>query len=235
MTQWKSKLSYAHFDEPLYGNHRSKLKLGLFSYPVLQASDILVHRGTQVPVGDDQSQHLEFARDCAKTFNHQYTKVFPEPSTLLSPARRIMSLKEPNLKMSKSHRNPKSRILITDSDEEIYNNIKQALTDSISGVSYDPENRPGVSNLLDIMAYLESGSTSPYELAANFKELSMREFKERVAECVIANLSGIRARFQQIIAADEGRYVDHVAAEGAKKAHESAEATMVLVRDATGL
>ena len=130
MTQWKEKTSSNSKD----GSER--LKLGLFSYPVLQAADVLVHQTTHVPVGHDQAQHLEFAREVAIGFNHVYgAGILTPPETIISPARRVMSFSKPSSKMSKSDQNPKSRILLTDSEEAIRGKIKSAVTDSVEGIS----------------------------------------------------------------------------------------------------
>lgn len=138
--------------------------------------------------------------------------------------------------MSKSDPNPKSRILITDSREEIDRKIKSALTDSTEGVSHDPVARPGVSNLVSIMFHLSSeGHASPSELARSCENLSMRAFKEAVAESVDAELREIRGRYQEILARDNGRYLQTVAEEGAMKARASAAFTMADVRAAIGL
>ena len=148
-----------------------------------------------------------------------------------------MSLKEPNLKMSKSHEDPRSRILITDSPEDIRKKIRLALTDSASGLSYDPVERPGVANLLEIMNHLdeEDSGRSCHELARSFGHLSMREFKQKVADKISESLSDIRTRYGRILDADEGRYLDYVAERGAGKASISAGETMDRVRGATGL
>ena len=156
-------------------------------------------------------------------------------SEYTAPAKRVMSLKQPHLKMSKSHADPKSRILITDNPENIRQKIGVAMTDSQSGISYDPTARPGVSNLLDIMSHLENGTTSSVSLAKEYEFLSLRQFKEQVSERLISGLAGIRAAYDRILLADEGRYLDSVAAKGAEKARDSAEATMVLVRQHAGL
>ncbi|KAI9881380.1 MAG: Tryptophan--tRNA ligase, mitochondrial [Pleopsidium flavum] len=235
MTQWKSKLLLPDGASFLDTGGKAKLKLGLFAYPVLQAADVLIHRATKVPVGDDQIQHLEFARKCATNFNNAYGNILPEPRTFISPAKRIMSLKEPLLKMSKSHEDPRSRILLTDRHEDIYSKIRLALTDSLSGVSYDPSSRPGVSNLIEIVHHLEGGATTCEELADEYSSLSMRQFKDMIADRVSSSLSHIRKNYERILKADDGRYLDAVAAQGALKASASAEETMVLVREAMGL
>lgn len=146
-----------------------------------------------------------------------------------------MSLKEPNLKMSKSHEDPRSRILITDSPDDVRKKIRLALTDSSSELSYDPAGRPGVANLLKIMQHLDDRGRSSHELAQDFGTLSMRDFKQKVADKISETLSGIRTRYDQIIDCDDGRYLDHVAAIGAKKALISAGETMEIVHEIIGL
>jgi len=136
--------------------------------------------------------------------------------------------------MSKSHENPMSRILITDSRDEIFAKLKAALTDSVTGVTYDPTNRPGVSNLVEIMFHLEdTGSSSCEELAAECNSLSMRALKEKVADCVDKHLAPIRDRYEMIV--QDGKYLSDVADAGARSASASAAATMELVKDAMGV
>ncbi|KAI5208716.1 putative tryptophanyl-tRNA synthetase [Aureobasidium subglaciale] len=237
MTQWKSKLDLDENANPLDPSTKTKLKLGLFSYPVLQAADILIHRATHVPVGHDQSQHLEFARECAAGFNHLAgDKILVQPETLLSPAKRVMALDKPTNKMSKSAPNPKSRILITDSSSTISKKLRVALTDSIEGVTYDPSSRPGVSNLIEIAFNLDSsnhGAASPAEYAKEFEGLSLKALKDKVAEIVDDHLMPIRSRFEEIIRGD-GKILQEAAQIGAEKARKSAESTMQLVRHAVG-
>lgn len=235
MTQWKSKLDLADDANPLDRSSKSKLKLGLFSYPVLQAADILVHRATHVPVGHDQSQHLEFARECANGFNHIHGNVLVAPETLLSPAKRIMALDKPTVKMSKSHTNPKSRILLTDSREQIDQKLRVALTDSVEGVSYDPVARPGVSNLIDIAFHLDSqGAFDAEELSGEFENLSLKAFKGKVAEIIDGHLAPIREKFTSIMNSGTTELED-TAGFGQMKASTTAKATMDSVRNAIGL
>ena len=146
-----------------------------------------------------------------------------------------MSLREPHLKMSKSHQDPRSRILLTDSPEDIHMKIRVALTDSENGISYNPERRPGVSNLLAILSYLDGTARSGQDLAREYSELSMRELKEKVSDEISRAFTDIRLRYDQIMAADNGLYLSSVANAGAKKANGDAEETMVKVRFATGL
>ncbi|OAA55605.1 tryptophanyl-tRNA synthetase [Niveomyces insectorum RCEF 264] len=254
MTQWKSKLHLA--DDASFADERARaaLKLGLFSYPVLQAADVLVHRATHVPVGADQCQHLEFARECAAGFNHVHGPLLVAPTTLLSPARRVMSLQQPTQKMSKSHADARSRILLTDTAEAATAKIMAARTDSTNAVTYDALQRPGVANLLEILALVgEEGSggssggsagadgednntaAAAAALAAELEGQPLRVLKERVAAAVVRRLAGVRARFVDVLERDGGAYLDRVADHGAHKARANAAETMDAVRTALGL
>ncbi|OHW96366.1 tryptophanyl-tRNA synthetase [Colletotrichum incanum] len=235
MTQWKSKLSLSSDATILDEGAKASLKLGLFSYPVLQAADILVHRATHVPVGDDQRQHLEFARECVTNFNHNFGPHLVPPETITSTARRVMSLQQPNQKMSKSATDPRSRILITDTPEEIHQKIMSARTDSYNYVSYDPTNRPGVSNLMEILSMFDAQGRTPSQLAKSLSHASLKDLKQSVSAVVAQGLEGIRERYLHFLSADDGKYLDAVEAQGAKKARLSAEETMTVVREATGL
>jgi tryptophanyl-tRNA synthetase len=146
-----------------------------------------------------------------------------------------MSLADPLKKMSKSDPKPKSRILITDSREDIHGKLRAALTDSIEGVSYDRENRPGVSNLVDLMYHFDDAeAASPEELANELKDLSMRALKEKVADTIDAGIRDTRGRYQDLMGADQKRLVEH-AEEGAQRAEAIAEVTMKQVRNAMGM
>lgn len=146
-----------------------------------------------------------------------------------------MSLTDPTKKMSKSDPKPKSRILITDSRDDIFAKVKTALTDSIEGVSYDRERRPGVTNLVDLMYHFdESVAASPEELAADLKELSMRALKEKVAETIDAGIRDIRGKYEDLMGGDQKVLVEQ-AEIGAQKAEEIAEETMKRVRSAMGM
>jgi tryptophanyl-tRNA synthetase len=234
MTQWKSKLQLPATASPL-ASSKDQLKLGLFSYPVLQAADILLYNTTHVPVGEDQAQHLEFTRELAIGFNHLYAPLLTVPETLLSPAKRVMSLVEPTKKMSKSDPRPKSRILITDSRHTIHDKLKSALTDSVEGVSYDRDARPGVSNLVDLIYHFDpAGAASPEELALDLKGLSMRALKEKAADTVDASIRDIRGRYQELMGGDQKELITQ-AEHGAQKAQAIAESTMIKVRNAMGI
>lgn len=146
-----------------------------------------------------------------------------------------MSLLDPNLKMSKSHPDIRSRILITDSPVDILKKINSARTDMIDTVSYDPEARPGVSNLINLLSYFDTQGRSPAEIGAVYEGAKLGSFKKEVAEAISSSLLPIRNRWHQVMQEDSGAYVDHVERMGAKKARESAEETMALVREAVGL
>lgn len=227
--------------------NKPALKLGLFSYPVLQAADILLYNATHVPVGEDQAQHLEFTRELGNSINHLYAKPpgpsrvpfkgFFLPQTIHSPAKRIMSLQDPTKKMSKSDPDERSRILITDSRDEINLKIKHALTDSVPGVSYDRDSRPGVSNLIDIMYYMdESKYGSPEEIAADMfsKDFSLKVLKEQVATTVADGLEPIRERYNEQMA----RSLEDVDAEmgrGASMAKGTAAMNLQRLKAAMGI
>jgi tryptophanyl-tRNA synthetase len=146
-----------------------------------------------------------------------------------------MSLQEPHLKMSKSHQDHRSRILLTDNPDEVFRKVMAALTDSENSVSYDPVGRPGVANLLQLLSYFSPTSTSPERLGEIHARLNLGSLKALVSHNISAALACIRLRYEQIMAEDDGRYLDHVAVQGAEKACESAEETMAVVRKAIGL
>ncbi|CAG1972459.1 unnamed protein product, partial [Fusarium graminearum] len=212
----------------------SRLKLGLFSYPVLQAADILVHRATHVPVGHDQQQHLEFARECVTNFNAAYGSHLVSPQTLIPPVHRVMSLNDPTSKMSKSHKSEKSRILITDSPEDIKAKIGSAKTDSIPGITYNQTERPGISNLLDILSIFDPEGRKGVDLAEQYSDISPKQLKDMVTDAVVGGLAGIRDKYLELLDKGDG-YLDSVEKIGAQKAQKSADDTMQIVRDSVGL
>ncbi|KAI9761203.1 MAG: Tryptophan--tRNA ligase, mitochondrial [Geoglossum simile] len=191
-------------------------------------------RATHVPVGEDQKQHLEFAREIASGFNHIYGNVLPLPKTVLSPARRVMSLRQPSLKMAKSHADQRSKILITDSPYEIKTKVMAAMTDSVPGISYDPKMRPGLSNLIEIMSHFDNGR-SCMDIAREYESLSLRDFKDKVIDCLINNLSSIRNEYERLQGAANRHYLHEVAIKGSESARANADATMTIIRDVVGL
>lgn len=145
-----------------------------------------------------------------------------------------MSLTEPTSKMSKSHKSERSRILITDASQDIKAKLGSALTDSIPGISYDPVNRPGISNLLDILSIFDTEGRRPDQIAQEYSDISPKQLKDMVSDAVISGLGGIRERYLELIAANDS-YLDRIEAEGARKARKSADETMESVKAAIGL
>jgi tryptophanyl-tRNA synthetase len=204
--------------------------LGLFSYPVLMAADILVLRADLVPVGDDQRQHIEMTRDLAERFNNRFGDVFPIPDGLVpETAARVMSLTDPTTKMSKSDDNAKSRIDLLDSPDVIRKKIMSAVTDSEPTVRYDPAEKPGISNLLEIMSACTGRSID--DLVGDYGDGGYGAFKEAVAEAVIAELAPIRAAYESLDDAEVARILQR----GALDARTRAEGYQQEVRDAVGL
>lgn len=218
MTQFKEKAD------------RSGQLFGLFAYPVLQAADILIHRVHAVPVGDDQAQHLELTRDLAERFNHRFGPLFPIPERITPKVgARVMSLTDPTSKMSKSEPSPKSRVNLTDSPDQILAKFKSAVTDTGSEVAYDPETKPGVSNLLEIFSVFSGRDIA--DLATEYQNSGYGTFKVAVAEAVVEALRPIQEAYHDLSDAEVARVVEDSAA----RAKESAAQTMSLVRDAVGL
>lgn len=151
----------------------------------------------------------------------------------VAPARRIMSLTDPNKKMSKSDPNPNSRILITDDEGTIHQKFRTALTDSQEGIVYDPENRPGVSNLLDILKHVRGEEISSHDLAADFRDLSLRSLKETVADAVVESLRPVREKFMELRSSPDRLF--YTMGLNQRLASSSAATTLWKVKDAMGL
>ena len=197
--------------------------LGLLSYPVLQAADILLYKATHVPVGDDQSQHMNLATMLTKKFNSTFnSQVFPIPRAIYpsNESKRIMSLRDPIRKMSKSDPSPASTILITDEDEVIRRKLMKATADSVPGI-FEAEDRPGINNLLNI---LQSLRTQKMNVEKELKALSHREFKELVANEVIAALKPIRERYIDL--KNDLGYIENILEKGEAEARELAQCTL---------
>jgi len=218
MTQFKEKAD------------RAGQNLGLLSYPVLMAADILIHRVHAVPIGDDQTQHLELTRDLVLRFNSRFGETFPLPERITPEiGARVMSLQNPETKMSKSDADPGSRVNLLDEPDTIRKKIKAAVTDSDRTVRYDWDQKPGISNLLELFSFSAGRSLSQLEMA--YAEAGYGRFKEAVAEAVVEKLTPIRARFK---AMDDDE-VARIMQKGALDARTRAEATMVSVRRSVGL
>lgn len=205
------------FDE-LMDQHQSykNAKLGLYAYPVLMAADILGYHATHVPVGADQKQHLELARDIAGAFNRAYgEEFFPLPQPLImGTATRIMSLADGTKKMSKSDPSDYSRITLTDDADAIANKIKKAQTDSEASLTYAPENRPSVANLLTIYAALSD--STPEKVAEEFSTLKTGQFKGKLAELAVEKLSPITAIMRELM--NDHSTLDTILKTGAERA-----------------
>jgi tryptophanyl-tRNA synthetase len=219
MTQFKDKADQADF-----------VSAGLFSYPALMAADILLYDTEKVPVGDDQRQHLELARDLAIRFNGRYGETFVVPQHAIPPVgARVMDLQRPTSKMSKSLESPQGTVLVLDDPKAIERKFKRAVTDSDNEVRYDPENKPGVANLLSILAAATDGD--PETLAGKYAQYG--PLKADAAEAVIELLRPVQQRFAEL-GAQPGA-VAEILERGAEKARTMAAATMVRVRDRLGL
>ncbi|MFA4999236.1 MAG: tryptophan--tRNA ligase [Parcubacteria group bacterium] len=202
---------------------------GLLNYPVLMAADILAYKADFVPVGEDQRQHLELARDVARAFNRRFSKVFPEPKGIFVEGLRIKSLDSPEKKMSKSL--PKGCLYLTDSPEEIRRKIRSAVTDSGAEIVFEPDKKPALANLL--LIYSELTNTSIKEITKSHKGASYKEFKENMAEAVSSALALFRERRKEI-ASDPAR-VRRMLYEGAEQARVTASATLCETRQKMGL
>lgn len=203
--------------------------LGLFAYPVLMAADILLYDSDSVPVGEDQSQHVELTRDLVRRFNSRYGEILKMPKAAVPKAgARIMSLSDPSKKMSKS--DPKGDVFLKDDKKTIRRKIMSAVTDCGSEVTYDPMEKPGIANLLTIYGALEG--YGPEKAAEVFKGCRYGDFKKAVADRVIAELEPFQARYAEI--RSSGEYLG-VLRDGAKKAKQKARETLLRVQKAVGL
>lgn len=221
MTQFKDKSA----------KHADNINAGLFSYPVLMAADILLYDAEQVPVGDDQKQHLELARDIANRFNNLHSEVLVVPEPMIPPVgARIMGLQEPTAKMSKSDDAPTNAIYLLDAPDVIRRKIKRAVTDMDGEVRFDLAGKPGVSNLMSILA--ASTDRSLDAIAAEFAGSGYGQFKQAVAEAVVSCLEPVQQRYHEI-RADEAQ-LRRILADGAERARLRADATLARVHDAIG-
>lgn len=220
MTQFKDK-----------GGGQESVGVGLFTYPVLMAADILLYQTHAVPVGEDQKQHLELARDLAQRFNHRFGPTFRVPEPLIGTVgARVMSLQDPAKKMSKSDPNSQSYIALLDPPDLINQKIKRAVTDSGAEVRYDPDAKPAVSNLIEIYALTAGLSIGAVE--ERFAGQGYGKFKASLAEVVVERLRPIQERYRDL---QESDFIRNALADGAERARAVAVATMAQVRDRVGL
>ena len=222
MTQFKDKA----------GKKQEEACLGLFSYPVLMAADILLYNADIVPVGEDQKQHLELTRDIAEAVNRKFNRnVFTVPTPLIqNEVKRIMSLSDGRKKMSKSEISDSSRINLNDNPEIIQNKIKRAKTDSLADFSYDPSERPEISNLINIFSFLNG--TSIEAIVSNYQSAGFAKFKSDLADVVISHLSPIRESYNYHMSNQD--HLLTILANGAEKAREVASKTLGEVKSAFG-
>lgn len=222
MTQFKDKSQ----------RHNTNINAGLYTYPVLMAADILLYQAAAVPVGADQKQHLELARDLAQRFNHRYSPTFRVPEPFIpTVGARIMSLQDPTKKMSKSDENPNNFIAMLDPPKVIEKKIKRSVTDSGAEIRFDEEEKPGVSNLLTIHSAL-SGQSIP-ALEAHFEGKLYGHLKTECAEVVIEGLRPVQTRYHELMA-DKGQLTE-ILARGADSAFKRARKTMSKVYKKIGL
>ncbi|TFI27763.1 MULTISPECIES: tryptophan--tRNA ligase [Streptomyces] len=206
------------------------VRASLLTYPALMAADILAYRTDEVPVGDDQTQHVELTRDLAERFNLRYGPTFTVPRAVNPPvAARVMDLQDPGSKMGKSHESGAGIIYLLDETDVVRKKVMRAVTDSGREVEYDPVEKPGVANLLEILA--ACGGGNPTELAGVYE--SYGSLKQDTAEAVVELLRPVRARHAQL-AADPGQ-VDQVLKEGAERARGMARPVVDAAYEAIGL
>ena len=204
-------------------------RVGLFTYPVLQAADILLYDTDFVPVGSDQRQHLELCRDIAGRFNHLYGDTFAIPDAAIPKVGGlVMDLQDPTRKMSKSRSSPQGKVLVLEAPEAITKKIKRAVTDNEIEVRYDREAKPGVANLLELLAV--ATGRSPDEVAMGYEQYG--PLKADTAAAVVEFLRPMQQRFSEY--ADDPGHVEDVLAKGAEKAHAVAAGTLARSREAMG-
>ena len=213
MTQFKDKSA----------KHADNINMGLMDYPVLMAADILLYQADFVPVGQDQKQHLEIARDIARRFNNAYSPTFTVPEgIIMKVGAKICDLSEPEKKMSKSAENPNGSIFLSDDRDTVIRKFKRAVTDSGSEIKYDSENKPGVSNLLSIYSLFSGKSIE--EAEREFANSGYGEFKLAVGETVADALSPIQNEQNKLLADKE--YLNGVLKRGAETAAHTANRTL---------
>jgi tryptophanyl-tRNA synthetase len=220
MTQFKEKIK----ENPKYVN------AGLLNYPLLMAADILLYKTDLVPVGIDQKQHVELTREIARKFNKTFGKTFKEPQVLISKfGQKIMSLKDPKKKMSKT--DPAGCLGIFDEPEIIRKKIMGAVTDLGKEIKYDQKKKPGISNLLKIYSLFSQKTIS--KLEREFKGKGYEEFKRNLAEILIKSLEPLREKRKELLKRE--KFIKEILKEGAKRARKIAKSTMKEVKKKIGL
>lgn len=223
MTQFKDKSQKGGSDNA---------SVGLFTYPILQAADILLYQPKAVPVGEDQRQHLELTRNLAERFNNRYGKVFEMPeAVILKETAKIYDLQNPTAKMSKSATEPKGTVNLLDEDSVILKKIKSAVTDTDGEIRFDPANKPGVSNLLGIFSAVSERTVT--DIVNEYQGKGYGDLKQAVADAVISKISPIREKTNELMS--DPNHLDQLLHGGAEKARETANQTLENVQNALGL
>ncbi|BFD45887.1 MAG: tryptophan--tRNA ligase [Rickettsia endosymbiont of Sergentomyia squamirostris] len=221
MTQFKDKA----------GKDQESAGLGLLSYPVLMAADILLYNADCVPVGDDQKQHLELTRDIAAVINRKFNQdILKLPEPLIQGSSRIMSLKDGRKKMSKSDPSDLSRINLNDGQDQIYQKIKKAKTDHLAEISYDPQNRPEISNLINIYGSLSSSNVDT--IVNQYQNTGFAKFKDDLADIIITTLTPINTKYAELMKNQD--YLITTLHEGADKARITAAKTLTEIKKLFG-
>ena len=222
MTQFKDKSQ----------KHADNINAGLFTYPVLMAADILLYKADLVPVGEDQKQHLEITRDIAERFNKIYgdTFVVPDPYIRKSSAR-IMGLQDPTSKMSKSSENLNDVVFLDDDQDTIMKKFKKAVTDSENIVRFDPENKPGISNLMQIYGTITGKNEK--EIEKEFEGKGYGNFKMAVGNAVIEKLKPIQKKYNELLS--NPKYLEDIYTKGAENARKLASKTLEEVKNKIGI
>jgi tryptophanyl-tRNA synthetase len=222
MTQFKDKSQKNGVDSA---------SVGLFTYPILQAADILLYQPKAVPVGEDQRQHLELTRDLATRFNSRFGNTFVIPEAhILKETAKIYDLQVPEAKMSKSAADPKGLINLMDADNVITKKVKSAVTDAEGSIRFDRETKPGVSNLLGIYSLISGMGIA--QLEDNFVGAGYGALKGELADALVAHLAPIRNRAEELLS--DPAELDRLLAKGAAQANELAEQTLATVYDRVG-
>ena len=221
MTQFKEKSQ----------KQREEVSTALFDYPALMAADILLYNTDEVPVGEDQKQHVELARNIAQRFNSIYGETFTVPKAVIAETgARIMGLDDPTQKMSKSEEQPGRAINLLDSPDDMRNKIMRATTDSLREIRFD-ENRPGINSLLVI--YEQFTGQGREEIESRFEGKGYVDLKRELAEVVVEGLSVVQTRYRELTA--DPAHIDRLLAEGADKVRPIAEKTLALVKERVGI
>jgi tryptophanyl-tRNA synthetase len=220
MTQFKEKAAEEEF-----------VSAALFTYPVLMAGDILLYQTDIVPIGDDQRQHLELSRDIAQRFNSRYGQTFVVPEGVFpKTGGRVMNLQEPDVKMSKSRGAESGTVLMLDPPETIRKKVKSAVTDSGSDVTYDPAEKPGISNLIELMTVVTGESI--HDVEARYDGAGYGQFKGDVADALVELLGPIQARYRGL--RSDPAELQRLLQMGAEKARASSAPTLSLIYERLG-